>query len=98
MRILYFSRDYTTHDRRFLLKMAESRHEIWFLRLEDDGIPYEQRAVPAGVRVVNWRHENPRASTSEELIRLMPEFELILKQVDPALVHAGPVQSCGFMT
>ena len=28
----------------------------------------------------------------------MPAFEAVLEFVKPDLVHAGPVQSCGFMT
>jgi glycosyltransferase involved in cell wall biosynthesis len=98
MRVLYFSRDYTTHDHRFLVKLAKSRHEIWFLRLEDDGIPYEKRPLPESVRLVNWRGGQQRADTVEAWLRLMPDFESVLDQVSPDLVHAGPVQSCGFMT
>ena len=30
MRVLFFSRDYMTHDRRFLKKLSASRHEIFF--------------------------------------------------------------------
>lgn len=98
MRILYFSRDYTTHDRRFLLKLAESRHEVWFLRLEDDGIPYEKRPLPTGIRPVEWEGGGKRFNSVETLFALMPSFETVLDQVRPDLVHAGPVQSCGLMT
>ena len=97
MRILYFSRDYTTHDRRFLLKLAESQHEVWFLRLEDDGIPYEKRPLPDRIHLVNWRGGKQRANTLGAWLHLMPHLESVLEQVHPDLVHAGPVQSCGFM-
>ena len=98
MKVLYFSRDYTTHDRRFLLKLAESQHEVWFLRLEDDGILYEERPLPARIRLVNWRGGKQHVDTLEACLRLMPDFESVLDQIRPDLVHAGPVQSCGFMT
>lgn len=98
MRILYFSRDYTTHDRRFLLKLAESHHEILFLRLEDDGILYEKRALPRRIELVKWRGGQEPVKTPESCLRLMPDFESVLSEVRPDLVHAGPIQSCGFMT
>ena len=98
MRVLYFSRDFTTHDRRFLQKLAQSRHEIFFLRLEDDGIVYESRALPEKIHSVEWRGGNKPIKTPEEWLRLMPDFCSVLDRIHPNLVHAGPVQSCGFMT
>ena len=97
MKVLFFSRDYTTHDRRFLLKLAESRHEIWFLRLEDDGIQYEERPLPDRIHLVNWRGGKQGANTLGAWLHLMTDLESVLEQVHPDLVHAGPVQSCGFM-
>src|SRR5574341_2507154 len=98
MRVLYFSRDYTTHDRRFLSKLAASQHEVLFLRLEDDGIAYEERSRPEKIHQVEWRGGKQRYNTLEAWLRLMPDFESVLDGVRPDLVHAGPVQSCGFMT
>lgn len=98
MRILYFTRDYTTHDRRFLEKMAQSRHAIFFLRLEDDGIDYENRPLPDGIVPVIWQGGKSPARTPENWIRLMPDLSRVLNEVRPDLVHAGPVQSCAFMT
>lgn len=97
MRILYFSRDYTTHDRRFLAKISE-RHEVFFLRLEDDGVAYEERPVPDGVRVVPWAAGRGRSTTPESWLRLLPAYQEVIERVLPNLIHAGPVQSCGFMT
>jgi glycosyltransferase involved in cell wall biosynthesis len=98
MRILYFSRDYTTHDRRFLMKLAESQHEVWFLRLENDGIIYENRPLPERVFNVDWKGGQQRNNTLEAWLHLMSDFELVLDRIRPDLVHAGPIQSCGFMT
>jgi hypothetical protein len=97
MRILYFSRDYTTHDRRFLAKISQ-HHEVFFLRLEDDGIAHEKRLVPDGVNVVPWFASGVRFTTPESRLRLMPEYQDVIEQIRPDLIHAGPVQSCGFMT
>ena len=97
MRILYFSRDYTTHDRRFLAKISQ-HHEVFFLRLEDDGIAHEKRLVPDGVNVVPGFASGVRSTTPESRLRLMPEYQDVIEQIRPDLIHAGPVQSCGFMT
>src|SRR5712692_4586438 len=97
MRVLFFSRDYTTHDRRFLLKLEQSTHEIYFLRLEDDGMRYESRPLPPSIHVVEWAGGKHRASTPESWLKLMPSFEEVLDAIRPDVVHAGPVQSCGFM-
>jgi len=98
VKILYFTRDYTTHDWRFLAKLAESPHETHFLRLEDDGVPYERRPLPAGVRSVAWRGGIAPARTIADWLGLMPDLERVLDEVCPDLVHAGPIQSCGFLT
>jgi L-malate glycosyltransferase len=97
MRVLYCSRDYTTHDLRFLKRLAASPYEIHFLRLENDGIPYEARSLPPQVQPVQWIGGLRPARTPDDWFRLMPAFEEAVKRVRPDLVHAGPVQSCGFM-
>jgi glycosyltransferase involved in cell wall biosynthesis len=98
MKVLFFSRDYTTHDRRFLQKLSESRHDVWFLRLQNDGIRYETRPLPERVRLVKWPGGCHRADTLESWLSLMPAFEATLEDIKPDIVHAGPVQSCGLMT
>jgi glycosyltransferase involved in cell wall biosynthesis len=98
MRILYFSRSYTTHDRRFLAELAASSHEIWYLRLEDEIVSYESQAVPEGVRTLPPLGGGERVPTPELWIRLAPRLEAVLHEVQPDLVHAGPVQSCAFLT
>lgn len=97
MRVLYFSRDYTTHDRRFLARLVDSPHQVWYLRLENDGMGYEARPVPEGIREHIWRGGTSRQSTPDHWLQLMPHFEAVLNELRPDLVHAGPVQSCGFM-
>jgi L-malate glycosyltransferase len=88
MRLLFFSCDYTTHDRRFLQKLSASRHEIFFLRLESDGVRYEECGLPENVRAVNWQGGLGRAKTLEARLALMPAFEAVLESVKPDLVHA----------
>ena len=96
MRILYFSRAYTTHDRRFLEAIA-ARHEVWYLRLEDDAVSYEARPVPRGVRVMEPLAAGVRISNPEDYLSIVPVFEAALARARPDMVHAGPIQSCAFL-
>ena len=96
MRILYFSSDYTTHDRRFLTKMAESRHDIFFARLRATRSSYELRDLPARVQAVEWEGLAGDA-TPEACLAGMPRFFRMLKNLAPDLVHAGPIPTCAFM-
>lgn len=98
MRILFFSRDYTTHDHRFLSKLSTSSHEIFFLRLEDDGIKYDNRPLPEGVHSVEWPQPFASGLHPVDYVRHVPTFERLLVEISPDVVHAGPVQTCGFIT
>lgn len=97
MRLLYFTRDYTTHDHRFLQAFTSRGLEVGYLRLEDSGIAYETRAVPDGVQEVAWSGGKTRAETPEQWLALMPDFARVLSEYAPDVLYAGPVQSCGFM-
>lgn len=99
MRVLYFSKSFTIHDRNFLHALSETKHEIWHLRLEAGPLDGngEGYGLPIGVKPIGWTREIA-VGEPEKWLRLMPEFEEVLARVRPHLVHAGPVQSCGFMT
>ncbi len=100
MKILYFSRDYTTHDHRFLLKLTESlpTHQFFYLRFGSGPLLFEQRPLPAGVHLVEWAGLHRQINTPTDCLPLMADFERVLAEIKPDLIHAGPVQTCGFMT
>ncbi len=98
MRLLYFSRDYTTHDRHFLHKLTRTEHEVHYLRLEDDEVRYEKRPLPPGVHLVEWPGGRGNAGRPEDWMRLLAPLQDALDRVKPDLVQAGPVQSCALMT
>jgi glycosyltransferase involved in cell wall biosynthesis len=91
MKILYFSRDYTTHDYRFLAALAETEHHVYFLRLEKRGHCLENRPVPPQIEVVNWGGGKKPASFGNAF-RLFCELRQILRRLKPDIVHAGPIQ------
>jgi hypothetical protein len=53
-RILYFSRDYTTHDHRFLTALAKTSHHVYYLRLEKGPLVLEDRPLPPEIEQVEW--------------------------------------------
>jgi len=60
LRVLYFSRDYTPHDHRFLTALAGSAHSIYSLRLERSGRQLEDRPLPPQVEQVHGAAGRPR--------------------------------------
>lgn len=96
MRILYFTRDYTPHDYRFLSSLAESGEEVFYLRLERSGRQLEDRPLPPAVRQVAWRG-GQRPFRWPDLPALVSDLRRILKDVRPEIVHAGPLQTAAFI-
>lgn len=90
--MLYFSRDYTPHDHRFLAALAESEHEAFYLRLQDAGQQLERRPVPAGIQTLDWWGGRRRVELSA-YPRAAWEVGRVIASVHPDVVHAGPVQS-----
>ena len=96
MRILYFSRDYTPHDLRFLASLAETEHEIFSLRLERRSRQVEDRPLPPKVQQVRWRGgQEPFEWKSAPALSLA--LRRVLHEVRPDVVHAGPVPSVAFL-
>src|SRR5512138_3089910 len=96
MRILYFSRDYSTHDHRFLAALAKSEHEVMYLRLERSARQVEDRPVPDAIRQVPWVGGG-RAFRWSDVPRLVGDLRRVIRETHPDLIHSGPVQSCAFL-
>ena len=96
MKILYFSLDYTPHDHRFLSALAETEHDVFYVRLQRGPSQTEDRPVPAKVEQVLW------AGGQDEFRWIdLPKYVMglrrIVKRIQPDLVHAGPIQDAGFI-
>lgn len=91
MKILYFSRDYTVHDHRFLSALARTPHEIYYLRLESGQAAQEERPFPEGIQTVSWAGGEGRARW-RDAGRLLVGLGQVIAEVQPDLVHAGPLQ------
>ena len=97
MRVLYFTRDYTPHDHRFLSALSETDFEVFSLRLERRGMQREDRPLPAKIEQVVWK-----GGTSEVDVRDYPHIlgslQKVIDEVKPDVIHAGPIQNCAFLT
>jgi glycosyltransferase involved in cell wall biosynthesis len=96
-RVLYFTRDYTPHDHRFLASLAETEYKIYFLRLERSGNQIEDRPIPSKIETIVWAGGG-RPARLIDYPRLKSSLVQIIQRIQPDLVHAGPIQSCAFLT
>lgn len=97
MRILYFTRDYTPHDHRFLSALSESQHRVYFLQLEQRGHPLEDRPLPSAIEQVHWSG-GQKPATLRNAPGLLLGLQKIVQQVKPHLIHAGPIQRSALLT
>jgi glycosyltransferase involved in cell wall biosynthesis len=96
MRILYFSKDYSTHDHRFLTAIAAGGHDVFYLRLESSARQVEDRPVPSQVEQVQWAGGRGPFRW-RDLPRLVLDLKRVIRRLQPDLVHAGPIQTCAFI-
>ncbi|MCZ7552329.1 MAG: hypothetical protein B6D39_05765 [Anaerolineae bacterium UTCFX2] len=91
MRLVYFSREYTPHDHRFLSALAQTEHQVFFLCLEGRSTPLEDRALPAEIEIVNWEG-GKSAARLQDGPRLLRSLKHLIRAVKPDLILAGPIQ------
>ena len=96
MKILYFTRDYTSHDHRFLTALQKTGHKIYYLRLERRGHQLEDRPVPAGVEQVSWAGGRAAAGLRDGP-RLYFDLRRVIQSVKPDLIQSGPLQTAAFL-
>ena len=95
-RILYFTRDYTPHDHRFLSKLAETGHQIFYLQLERRGHALEDRPLPPQIELLHWKGGLSPATLLDGP-RLLIDLRRVLRELQPDLVQAGPIQRSAFL-
>jgi glycosyltransferase involved in cell wall biosynthesis len=95
-KIIYFSRDYTPHDYRFLAALGETDHQIFYLRLEQRGHALEQRSLPKNVERVSWQG-GKKPYHAWDAFQLRNGLKTVIDQIQPDLIQAGPLQSAAFL-
>lgn len=96
MRVLYFTRDYTPHDHRFLAALAETEHQVFYLRLERRGHQQEERPIPPGIETLPWVGGHGPARLVDAP-RLLSNLRGVIDEVKPQLIHAGPLQTVALL-
>ena len=96
MRILYFSKDYSPHDHRFLSALAETEHEVFYLKLEQNQRQIEDRPVPSQIQQILWKG-GQGLFRWRDVPRLTLDLKRVINEIKPDLIHAGPIQTCAFL-
>jgi glycosyltransferase involved in cell wall biosynthesis len=96
MRVLYFTRDYTPHDYRFLAALAKTQHQVFYLRLERRGQQLEDRPLPPQTEQVTWSGGRAPARL-QDAPRLLAGLRRVIRKVKPDLIHAGPIQTSALL-
>ncbi len=91
MRLLYFSRDYTTHDHRFLTALSKTDHQVYYLRLERRGHQLEDRPLPPEIETISWAG-GQTLTNWRQWPKLYIDLKRVLATLKPDLVQAGPLQ------
>ena len=90
MKVLYFTRDYTPHDVRFLNAIAALGHEGYFLRLCDEKRGLDGRGLPGGIRAVDWRWGTSIVSPAD-YPRVAVDLKAVAAELRPDVLHSGPL-------
>ncbi len=97
MRVIYFSKDYTPHDHRILSALGETDHEVYFLRFQQSQRILEDRALPDSIGTIDWIG-GTEANPALEEPKYAADLKRVIDDIRPDLIHAGPVQSCAYLT
>jgi L-malate glycosyltransferase len=95
-RILYFSRDFTVHDRRFLTALARTEHQVYFLRLEKGANALDENLLPPEIQLVDWAG-GKEAYHDEQRSQRLADLKRVIKQVKPDLIQAGPLHLSAYL-
>ena len=96
MRILYFSKNYTPHDHRFVSSLSKTKHEVFYLKLEANQRQVEDRPVPSNIQQILWAGGR-REFRWRDVPRLTFDLRRLTREIKPDLIHAGPIQNCAFI-
>ena len=88
MRIIYFSKNYTPHDYRFLSSLSKTDHEVFYLQLEANKRQTEDRPVPENIQQILWAG-GQREFGWRDVPRLTFDLRRLTKELKPDLIHAG---------
>jgi L-malate glycosyltransferase len=95
VRILYFSDNCSDHNRRFLEKLTWYGHDVYFLNATQERVA--ESWLPCGVRGAQLKQRVRRDADPVQFVGFLSEFRALMQDLRPDLVHAGPIQTCGYV-
>ena len=96
MKVLYFTRDYTPHDYRFLKAIVENGDDVWYMRLETRNL-YENRPLPDGVKTVDWLFGKEPFDLDKDADRAIEAMKQTADSLAPDVIHSGPLTDCSWL-
>lgn len=96
MKVLYFTRDYTPHDVRFLNAIAALGHEGYFLRLCDEKRGLDGRPLPEGILAVDWRWGKGLVEPSS-YPEVAEDLRRVAAEIHPDVIHSGPLPDVSYI-
>ncbi len=95
-KVLYFSRDFTTHDQRFLTSLSETDYEVAYLRLENRQTRKPEEVLPKIIKIFQpLNHDS--SFTFSKTWKNLNQLKKIIHEFKPDIIHAGPIQTCAFL-
>ena len=97
--ILYLTDNNSVHNRRFLEGLVFAGCEVWFWNLTATQASADQlrSGIPSSVSTIVSTKLVDRGASPAQYRELLPQFQSVRKELQPALVHAGPVQTAGYL-
>lgn len=95
MKILYLTDNNSIHNQRFLEKLISAGHEVWFWNLT--ARRRLENGLPNGVQSILSEKSIDSGASPDQYRELLPQLQSLLTGLRPALVHAGPIQSGGYL-
>lgn len=96
MKVLYFSDNTSGHNQRFLEKLSQAGLEVWFLDPTSSRV--KEGWLPSGIHWLQSKQTLPLDADPATFASFLSEFQRLVQDVTPDLVHAGPIQTCGYVT
>jgi L-malate glycosyltransferase len=94
VRILYLTDNDSVHNRRFLEKLVLSGHAVWSWNLaasKPGNNPH------AGVQQILSTKTLDSTPSPEQYREHLPQLQSVLTEIRPNLIHAGPIQTAGYL-
>ncbi|MDF1519191.1 MAG: glycosyltransferase family 4 protein [Brevefilum sp.] len=93
MRVLYFTEGDSPHDQRFLRALSGTAHNVYALR-QKECTP----TTPDGIVELDWPGGQPNWRYWGGWEKALIQFQKILDEIQPDVVHAGPIQGPALLT